>query len=296
MERSPSNRPLRPEPRGDATLATILAWFVPGAGHLYLGQLGPALAAFAAVGGLFYLGLQLTAGMSFELLDPELRGPLAPLLSPEAGLLGGFVYQMRAYGFGEGVPRVFPETMRLGTALCATAGIANMLLMVHANVYARTGHLRAAVRPAALVGATWLVPGLGHWLQGRRLRALIVFSMLVGLFVLGSVLAEGSNLSRARHFYYWAGQFMLGAPALAAEGLFGDMRVQAHIPLVEAGLVYGCVAGLLNVLAMIDVYGWAEAELFGLDPREHGRHPGARARAAGAATDPGPAGAVEAES
>jgi hypothetical protein len=45
--------------------------------------------------------------------------------------------------------------------------------------------------------------------------------------------------------------------------------VSAHIPYVEAGLVYGCVAGLLNVLAMIDVYAWDEARALGLDPRTH---------------------------
>jgi len=256
--------------RGDPTVATLLGWFVPGAGHLLLGEFASALLAFALVGGLYALGLSLSGGMAFEFLDPELRGALAPILSPEAGTLGGFVWQLRQYGYGPGYPRLFPETVRLGSALCATAGVANVVTMVHVHLFARTGNLRASLRPAALVGLAWLVPGLGHLVQGRRLRAAIVFTLLVGLFAAGTLLAEGSNLSRERHFYYWAGQFLLGAPAQLAEALFGATRVTGPIPYAEAGLVYGCVAGLLNVLAMIDVYGWAEARLLGLDPRVRG--------------------------
>jgi TM2 domain-containing membrane protein YozV len=267
---SPTAPQRQREPRGDPTVATLLGWFVPGAGHLFLGEVVAAVVVFALVGGLYFLGLSLADGMTFEFLDPELRGALAPLLSPESGTLGGFVWQQRQYGYGPGFPRLFPDTVRLGSALCATAGVLNVVTMVHVHLFARLGDLRASLRPAALVGLAWLVPGLGHFLQGRRLRAAIVFGLLVGLFVVGTLLAEGSNLSRERHFYYWAGQFLLGAPALAAEALFGSTRVTGPIPYAEAGLVYGCVAGLLNVLAMIDVYGWAEARVLGLDPRVRG--------------------------
>ena len=54
---------------------------------------------------------------------------------------------------------------------------------------------------------------------------MLIFFSLVGLFVLGTVLAEGSNLSRERHFYYWGGQFVIGAPAIVAEALLGRMAV-----------------------------------------------------------------------
>lgn len=255
--------------RGSATVATLLAWFVPGAGHLYLGQFGAALLGFVLVAGLYGLGLRLSGGMTFEYLDPELRGTFSPLLSPEAGSLGGFVWQMRQHGFGTGLPRPFPETAALGSALCGIAGVLNVVWMVSAHLYARTGRLAASFLPARRLGWAWLVPGLGHLLQGRRVRAGIVFALLFGLFAIGTWLAEATNLSRERHFYYWAGQFMLGLPALGAEAWLGDARVTAHIPYVEAGLVYGCVAGLLNVLAMIDVYAWDEARELGLDPRTH---------------------------
>jgi hypothetical protein len=103
-----------------------------------------------------------------------------------------------------------------------------------------------------------VLPGLGHWLQGRRVRALLVFGLLVGLLAVGTWLAAGSNLSRERHFYYWAGQFLLGGPALLAEWSLGRPPVRGELPWVDVGLLYGCLAGLLNVLAMLDVYGVAE--------------------------------------
>jgi phosphoenolpyruvate synthase/pyruvate phosphate dikinase len=74
----------------------------------------------------------------------------------------------------------------------------------------------------------------------------------------GTVLAEGSNLDRERHFYYWAGQFLVGGPALVAEFVHGHALVTRDIAYVDGGLGMTCVAGLLNVLAMIDVYSHAE--------------------------------------
>ena len=37
--------------------------------------------------------------------------------------------------------------------------------------------------------------------------------------------------------------------------------------MASGGLVFGCVAGLLNILAMIDVYAFGEARLLGLPPK-----------------------------
>jgi hypothetical protein len=105
----------------------------------------------------------------------------------------------------------------------------------------------------------WLIPGGGHYAQGRKLRGLVVFVMLTGLLVLGTWLCEGSNLDRERHFYYWGGQLLGGLPAIGLEQVFGHPLVDHEIKYAEAGLVLSCLAGLLNILAILDVYGWSEA-------------------------------------
>jgi TM2 domain-containing membrane protein YozV len=250
--------------RGDPTVAALLTWFLPGAGHAYLGQFGLGLALFALVDGLFFLGLQLSNGMTFEFLDPELRSPFAPVLSPEIGNLGGMLWQMRNHGFGPGIVRPFPETIVFGSMLAALSGVLNGLAMCHAHTLARASSVQVAHRVLLPTAAGFVVPGLGHLMQGRRARGLVVFALLMSCFVLGTLLADGSNLSRERHFYYWAGQFGIGLPGMLAELAFGKLRVTSDIPYVDGGLVFGCVAGMLNLLALIDVYGWSESQELGL--------------------------------
>jgi hypothetical protein len=243
------------EPRGDPTVATWLGWIVPGAGHLYVGA--PILAAvgFIAVMGLFFAGIRLSNGMVFEFLDADLRGPIAGALTPEVGNLAGLIYYIKAYGFGPGFMRSWPEHIHLASWLMASSGFLNVVLVVHASTLARLPKdvMPRSFAPASQMLAGWLVPGLGHWMQGRRRRALIVFVMLVGLFVLGTVLAEGSNLDRERHFYYWSGQFMAGAPVMLLEALHGHARLTHDIAYADVGLVFGCLAGLLNILCLLDV-------------------------------------------
>lgn len=273
-------------PRRNANVAAYLTWFLPGAGHVYAGRALLGLVVFAFIEGLYVLGYVLSEGRAFEFLDPELRSSVAPALSPEAGNLGAILYQMRDTPYGDGPLTPWPEGIVLGSFLTAASGVLNAIAMAHAHLLARTKSLAQATPMIVATVCAWLVPGLGHFVQGRRLRGAIVFAVLAGAFALGTVLAEGSNLSRERHFYYWAGQFLLGLPAIGSELAFGDMRITHDIPYVEAGLVFGCVAGLLNVIAMLDVFGYGEARLFGW--------PLKASREKHAETAPGPAGSAAA--
>ena len=254
--------PARPLKRtGDPNVAVLLTWFLPGAGHIYLGRVLTGVVGFAVVWGLYWIGLELSDGMGFEFLHQELRGPFAPALAPELGNLSGLMWQSRTYGFGPGFPRVFPETVQLGVLCTACSGILNLFLMVKAHSAARRieepglGQL-----PISLVSLiAWLIPGAGHLVQGRRMRGFVVFVMLTGIFVLGTWLCEGTNLDRERHFYYWGGQLLGGLPVIGLEQIFGHPEVGHAIEYGEAGLVLACLAGLLNILAILDVYGWGEA-------------------------------------
>lgn len=247
-------------PRANPDLAAFLTWFLPGAGHLYLGKPLIGLISFAVVEGLYLLGLRLSDGRLFEYLDPELQGPFAGALAPEAGNLGALIWHMRTYGFGAGIPRPWPEHIHLGTWLTAFSGFLNACLMIRVHFEARSGRraTSAGLSPDVQVFAGWLVPGLGHILQRRFARGIAVFSILVGMLALGTVLADGSNLDRERHFYYWAGQFLVGLPAMLLEIYHGHAPVSGDIPYVDAGLVMVCLSGLLNVLALLDVHGHAE--------------------------------------
>jgi hypothetical protein len=256
------------ERRGEASVAVLLSWFLPGAGHAYLGRFGVGLVAFLVVEGLYALGWFLSDGRVFEYLDPELQGPLATLLTPEAGNLGAMLLHLKVSRFGLGEPLPFPTWMVLGSFLSALSGVLSLFVATHAHLTARErpSGPRKGAHPVLLVAAAWVFPGLGHWLDRRRLRAVIVCGVLLGLFVLGTGLAAGSNLSRERHFYYWSGQFLLGGPALIAEACSGHPAVRSELPWADAGLLYACMAGLLNVLAMLDVFGVAEKRWLAVAP------------------------------
>ena len=262
---------------GVPAVAVLLTWFVPGAGHLYLGLPVVAAVAFVVVEGLYLLGLTLSQGMFLEYLPEELRSAFAGALSPEFGNLGGLLYHMREYGYGPGFMRAWPPHMDLGTTLTSFSGILNCILMSHAHLAARapqagrvfvagSSPTRTLAAPFAAL-ATWAVPGLGQFLQGRRLRGAAMFAALASLFVVGTLLAQGSNLDRERHFYYWGGQFLIGLPSIVAEFIHGHPRVQSEIPYAEAGVVLGCVAGMLNILCMLDAYGFSEDLQLGRNPR-----------------------------
>src|SRR5436190_15182948 len=118
----------KPQPRGDSTVAAVLTWLLPGAGHLYLGMPVFGLVAFLVVQGLYFVGLRLSGGMLFEYLEPDLHSPFAGALTPEIGNLGALIYQMKSYGYGVGFMRPWPDAMWLGCWLTACSGILNACL------------------------------------------------------------------------------------------------------------------------------------------------------------------------
>lgn len=255
-----------PEGARSPGLAAVLTLLVPGGGHLYLGRTAWAVAGFVVVGGLYLLGVRLSGGMFLEYLPPEMRGAFAWILTPELGNLGFLYWHQGEFGYGIGQPRPWPATMHLGTTLTAASGVLNLLLASRAHLDARLTHAPGRTRPrpgpAQAALASWLVPGLGQFLQGRRLRGLVVFVLLVGLFCLGTLLAEGSNLDRERHFYYWAGQFWLGLPAIVTEFVHGHPRMTESVPYAAGGVVLASIAGLLNVLSLMDAYAASDERIF----------------------------------
>jgi len=263
-------KPNEPQRTGDPTVATLLTWLVPGAGHLYVGKVHLAVVGFLVIEALYLAGVLLSQGMFLEYLPPEMRGRFAAALTPEAGNLGALLLHVRQYGFGATEPRPWPAWMDLGTALTATSGILNLIFASHANLLARvpvsSAPRHVAQRdPALCTALTWVLPGLGHIMQGRKARGIVALVLLVGLFGLATMLAQGSNLDRERHFYYWAGQVLLGPVALVAEFAHGHPRLESLPPYKDAGIVIGSISGMLNVLLMLDVYGYGEARVLGRD-------------------------------
>jgi hypothetical protein len=156
----------------------------------------------------------------------------------------------------------------------------------------------------------WLVPGLGHFYQGRKAKGVLYSTCILGLFALGLYLGEGNVV-----FWRWVnpmndpeqfrlpflGQFFSGLPGLLGliqatlkhwgmgPILWGWMAeppmavINGMHPrlgkLVEVGMVYTAIAGLLNIFAIYDAY----------DGPAYQDEPASEPAAAAAAAVPSPA-------
>jgi hypothetical protein len=127
-------------------------------------------------------------------------------------------------------------------------------------------------RLAATGILAWLVPGVGHLLIGERKRGWIILAT-IGLTFWGGIVIGGVRSTVDPGRLWFVAQVPVGAHAIAAYYLGQRSRAElakAGGPVVvqsvtsrwqgaEIGTVYTGVAGLLNVLAILDALGRAEA-------------------------------------
>ena len=110
--------------------------------------------------------------------------------------------------------------------------------------------------PLIIAVAAWLVPGMGHFILGRWMRAAGIFAAVAGLALTGYLL-------RGNIFHYRLGDAfgMLGFLADAGSGVvyvLGHVFERGGADVSRATGDYGtrfiAAAGIVNVLAMFDAY------------------------------------------
>jgi hypothetical protein len=80
---------------------------------------------------------------------------------------------------------------------------------------------------------TWLVPGLGHYYQGRIAKAILFFLCIVPTFWIGCVLGSGTDIGFARNVYYsWR---------LQDQRLFFIPQVCLGMAAIPAGIQAVCI-------------------------------------------------------
>lgn len=102
----------------------------------------------------------------------------------------------------------------------------------------------------------WAVPGLGHWYLGRRGKAAVFFVCIVGLFLVGLGLGDWRVVDSGDLSI--VGQVLSGFVSLLSAHFGAILRAQKPPEVVpvsfEMGWLYTLVAGLLNLLVMLDSY------------------------------------------
>ncbi|HYO09758.1 MAG TPA: DUF6677 family protein [Tepidisphaeraceae bacterium] len=125
--------------------------------------------------------------------------------------------------------------------------------------------------PPLVALAGWLVPGGGYWLIGQRTRAYTVGVTILAVFVLGILISgirvvqapdisgPGSLPQRVLAKPWFIGQVLAGpvgigaaiiSDYLAQSDAYGPVEAKAR--LAEIGTLYTAVAGMLNLLTIID--------------------------------------------
>jgi hypothetical protein len=107
--------------------ALILAYLVPGAGHLYLGRRQRAIAFFVIVVLMFVIGVSIDGELyTFARAQGSALRALAALGTAGAGVMYFVALMMGVHG------DITSITYEHGTAFAITAGLMNLLLMLDA--------------------------------------------------------------------------------------------------------------------------------------------------------------------
>ena len=118
----------------------------------------------------------------------------------------------------------------------------------------------SSTNPYLICAIAWAIPGAGHFLLGRRQKGVVLFVTLTLMFAMGLWL-EGRifpfELSQPLVALAAFADLGIGLPYFVAKMLgYGGGRVVAIT--YEYGNAFGIVAGLLNMLVVLDAFDIAE--------------------------------------
>ena len=103
----------------------------------------------------------------------------------------------------------------------------------------------------------WVFPGLGHVFLGRRGKGLVLMGSILVLFVMGVLMDSRLQLHLGLEdplaLLFSAAQMGIGAPYVIAR-LLGFEAGLVTSPTYEYGNTFTAVAGLLNILVVLDAY------------------------------------------
>jgi len=114
---------------------------------------------------------------------------------------------------------------------------------------------RDASRTLAAGLLAWVFPGLGHVFLGRRGKGLVLMGSILVLFVMGVLMDSRLQLHLGLEdplaLLFSAAQMGIGAPYVIAR-LLGFEAGLVTSPTYEYGNTFTAVAGLLNILVVLD--------------------------------------------
>ncbi len=261
----------------------FVSGFVPGLLQFSLGQKPRAILAFVSCTALFFAGWMIVGERLFywALLTPDTgsslngvaRLGLLPALPELLNFPANAVGTMLAFDdspAGERLWRLPRDFEHIAGWLTAASGML-------AAFWAAAGHWDLRLRrdrrddtadpianPALCAGLSWLLPGLGHARAGQRGKGLVMGAAVTLVFAAGLLFSEGHGVDRATASVWWIGQNLFGGGTLFASLVTAPMTMTSAPLNLDLGIVLCTVAGLMNLVVMVDAFTVAERTAFPL--------------------------------
>ncbi len=119
--------------------------------------------------------------------------------------------------------------------------------------------VQGGVSPTLALLAGWLVPGAGHLLLGKQIRALLLAISIITMFAIGVALSGKvyiPNTGDPLDMLGFAGDLGTGLLYVLAR-VFGWGASTVQVAVADYGTKFIVVAGLLNVVAAVDAHSLA---------------------------------------
>ncbi|MFH1616562.1 MAG: DUF6677 family protein [Planctomycetota bacterium] len=117
--------------------------------------------------------------------------------------------------------------------------------------------------PLLAAFCAWIVPGAGHLLVREKRRAAIIFAGIAGLFLLGLYIGSVAVIDPVNERLWYLAQIMV-SPIVSLVGKITVVKgyVSYGRPN-EIGQIYTSIAGMMNLLTIINVVYLAHCRISG---------------------------------
>jgi hypothetical protein len=115
------------------------------------------------------------------------------------------------------------------------------------------------IAPTIILLAGWLVPGLGHLLLKKWVRASLIFVSILSMFLIGIALkgkVYSPNTAELLDMLNFAGSLGTGLLYVFAR-VFDLGQAAVQIAIADYGTKFIVVAGLLNIICAVDAHSLA---------------------------------------
>lgn len=101
----------------------------------------------------------------------------------------------------------------------------------------------------------WFVPGLGHIYMQKYRRGFIFLGSILSLFLIGLMLCQWTYTTRSDFPFYLIGKYGSGLVLFGQYLLTGRHAIDlsVHFHYIEIGILFVSVAGLLNVITVLNL-------------------------------------------